>query len=71
LHGAVFADAGDAWIDRFDVRRSKLSAGAELSANIVAGYAITLTVAFGAAWGRDGAGAVDGGAIYVRLGRAF
>jgi len=71
LHAAVFADAGHAWTDDFDIRRAKISAGGELAANIVAGYSFPFTIAFGAAWGRDGAHVVDGGALYLRVGRAF
>jgi hypothetical protein len=71
LHAAVFADAGHAWTSDFDIDRAKIAAGGELAANIVAGYTFPFSVAVGAAWGRDGAHVVDGGAIYVRLGRAF
>jgi WD40-like Beta Propeller Repeat len=71
LHAAVFADAGHAWSDDFDVHRAKVSAGGELAANVVAGYSFPFTIAFGAAWGRDGAHVVDGGALYLRVGRAF
>jgi hypothetical protein len=71
LHAAVFADAGHAWTGGFDVHRAKIAAGAELGANVVAGYQFPFSIAVGAAWGRDGAHVVDGGAVYVRLGRAF
>jgi len=71
LHAAVFADAGHAWTGDFDVHRAKIAAGAELGANVVAGYQFPFSIAVGTAWGRDGAHVVDGGAVYVRLGRAF
>lgn len=71
LHAALFADAGHAWTGDFDIHRAKIAAGAELAANVVAGYAIPFSIVVGAAWGRDGARLVDGGAVYLRLGRAF
>jgi hypothetical protein len=71
LHAAVFADAGHAWTGDFDVHRAKIAAGAELSANLIAGYSFPFTIAVGGAWGHDGAHVVDGGAVYLRLGRAF
>jgi hypothetical protein len=71
LHAAVFADAGHAWTGDFEIRRAKIAAGAEIAANVVAGYAFPFSIAVGAAWGRDGAHVVDGGTVYVRLGRAF
>jgi hypothetical protein len=71
LHAALFADAGHAWSGEFDLRRAKIAAGAELAANAVAGYAFPFSIAVGAAWGRDGAHVVDGGAVYLRVGRAF
>ena len=72
VHGALFADAGHAWTSAFRARDIKWSAGAELSFDVVAGYWLPLTATVGAAWGRDGAGAVEGGStFYVRVGRAF
>ena len=72
VHGTVFVDAGHAWTRTFRVDALKTAVGAELSAAVVGGYVIPLTVAAGAAWGRDGTGTASGGAtVYVRLGRAF
>jgi hypothetical protein len=73
VHAAAFADAGHAWTTRaFNVNAIKWSAGAELSADVVAGYFIPFRATAGAAWGHDGSGLVDGGAtLYFRVGRAF
>jgi hypothetical protein len=72
VHGAFFADAGHAWTQRFRKADVKIALGAELSANVVAGYSLPLTLTVGAAWGRDGAGGVATGVVsYVRVGRAF
>jgi hypothetical protein len=71
MHAAVFADAGHAWTGRFDFRDLKTSAGAELSANVVAGYSFPFTATVGAAWGRDGRTRDTGTMVYVRVGRAF
>jgi hypothetical protein len=72
IHGAVFADAGQAWTRTFRAGAIKTSAGAQLSANIVAGYFAPFTASVGAAWGRDGSGLVaDRVTAYVRIGRAF
>jgi Tol biopolymer transport system component len=72
VHAAAFADVGHAWTRTFDARAIKYSTGAELSANVVAGYSIPFTAAVGAAWGHDGSGTVrDRATIYFRAGRAF
>jgi hemolysin activation/secretion protein len=72
IHAAVFADAGDAWTHAFSARAIKTSTGAEVSADVIAGYFLPLTATIGAAWGHDGSGAVAGGAtVYVRVGKAF
>ncbi len=72
IHAAVFSDVGHVWTHTFDIHQLKTSTGGELSFNVVAGYSIPLTVAVGAAWGRDGSRAVtNGGSMYVRMGRAF
>ena len=70
-HAAVFADAGQTWTDRFRMRSTKTSAGAEFSLNIIAGYSFSLTTTLGAAWGHDGADHSDRGTMYIRVGRAF
>ena len=71
VHAAAFADAGHAWSDQFRLADVKTSLGGELSADIVLGYSLRLTVTTGAAWGRDGHGGGDSGTAYVRVGRAF
>jgi hypothetical protein len=71
IHATLFADAGHAWTNQFRMRDVKVSGGAELSVDVVAGYTLPLTITAGAAWGRDGAGAVRGGTAYARVGRAF
>jgi hypothetical protein len=72
VHAAVFADAGHAWTGSFRSRDLKTAAGAELAADLVAGYVLPMTVALGGAWGHDGSRTVrDGATFYVRIGRAF
>jgi hypothetical protein len=72
VHGAVFTDVGHTWTGRFRAADVKSSAGAELSADVVAAYGVPVTVTVGAAWGRDGSrAAAGGGSVYVRVGRAF
>ena len=72
VHAAVFADAGHAWTRTFHADAIKASAGAELSADVVAGYFVPFTATIGAAWGHDGSGLVrDGATLYFRVGRAF
>jgi outer membrane protein assembly factor BamA len=71
VHAAAFADAGHTWSDQFRLADVKTSLGGELSADIVLGYSLRLTVTTGAAWGRDGHSGGDTGTAYVRVGRAF
>jgi hypothetical protein len=72
VHASVIADAGQIWTEQFSRRDLKYAAGAELSADVVLGYALPLTFATGAAWGHDGSGLVaDGWRTYVRVGKAF
>ena len=72
LHAAVFGDAGRVWTDRFDATSTKTSLGAELSANIVAGYVFPFTLTGGVAWGHDPRGlTVDRTTAFVRIGKAF
>lgn len=71
VHGAFFADAAHAWdgpFRRADVRRSF---GGELSADLVLGGTFTVTAATGAAWRVDPQRRHQGGALFLRLGRAF
>jgi hypothetical protein len=70
FHGAVFADAGNAWIHDFHSSDLKTSFGGELSVDLVVGFYVPLTVATGAAWGRDGSTRA-GATFYARVGRAF
>jgi dipeptidyl aminopeptidase/acylaminoacyl peptidase len=71
MHGAVFADAGHAWDDRFRAADTRRSFGGELSFDTVIGYSFGLTVTGGVAWRRAGSG--DRGAVvaFGRIGRAF
>jgi Tol biopolymer transport system component len=72
VHAAAFADAGHAWTQTFDAGAIKYSTGAELSANLVAGYSIPFAATIGAAWGHDGSGLVRNRAtVYFRVGTAF
>lgn len=72
IHGAAFLDAGHAWSDGFRMADLKTSAGLEVSADVVLGYALPLTLTVGGAYGHDGAGRVPkGSTAYVRIGRAF
>jgi hypothetical protein len=72
VHASLTADAGHIWTERFSKRDLKYSAGAEISADVVVGYALPITFATGAAWGHDGSGLVaDGWRTYVRIGKAF
>jgi outer membrane protein assembly factor BamA len=72
IHAAVFADAGQAWTRAFRADAVKTSAGAEVSADVVAGYTLPFTFTMGAAWGHDGSGIVASRATgYVRVGKSF
>jgi hypothetical protein len=71
IHAAVFADAGEAWTDRFRTNSVKTSAGGELSLNLIAGYSFPFTATIGAAWGHDGADRSNRATMYARVGRAF
>jgi hypothetical protein len=72
VHAAAFVDAGQAWEARFQPQDMKISAGLELSADIVAGYWAPFTMTLGSAWGRDGIRGHNGGAtVFVRVGRPF
>ena len=72
VHASVFADAGQVWTRAFPRHAIKSSAGAEISANLVAGFFAPFTTTFGAAWGHDGSGHVaDRVTAYFRVGKAF
>ena len=72
LHAAVFADAGHAWTRAFQRDEIKSSAGAQLSADLIAGFFAPFTATIGAAWGHDGSGRFpDGVTTYFRVGKGF
>ena len=72
VHAAVFADAGQTWTREFQSNAIKTSAGAQLSANLVAGFIAPFTATVGAAWGHDGREAIsDRVTAYFRVGKAF
>jgi hypothetical protein len=72
IHGAVFADAGHAWTRTFQSSAIKTAAGAQISADVIAGYFAPLTLTAGVAWGRDRARFnSDRVTTYFRVGRAF
>jgi hypothetical protein len=72
VHATLFTDIGHAWTKSVRWADRKTGVGAELSADVTAGFGVPLTWTVGAAWGHDGAGVLpDGREIYVRLGRAF
>ncbi|MCA1649553.1 MAG: BamA/TamA family outer membrane protein, partial [Acidobacteria bacterium] len=70
-HAAVFADAGHAWSRDFVRSQSRVSAGAELSLDIVVAYWLPLTFTTGAAWRHDGNTDRRGIVAFGRIGRAF
>jgi hypothetical protein len=70
VHAAVFGDAGRTWDSGRETGGWKTALGAELSADVVAGYTLPLSATVGAAWNRDGTTS-HGVGIYVRLGRSF
>lgn len=71
LHASVFVDAArlrgslsqadEGW---------RRAAGAELSTDVVIGYALPMAASVGVAWSHDAAG-THGATVYARLGRAF
>jgi outer membrane protein assembly factor BamA len=72
VHAAVFADAGHAWTRTFLSSAIKSSVGAQISANVVAGFFTPFTATVGAAWGHDGGGLVsDRVTVYFHVGRGF
>jgi hypothetical protein len=70
IHGAVFVDRGAAWDSSRD-QHWRTSFGAELSADVVLGYWLPVTVASGVAWREDPSRAVRGATAFMRVGRAF
>jgi hypothetical protein len=71
VHGALFADAGAAWTTRYTRESRRASAGFELSADVVVGYSVPLTLTAGLAWRHDPTGRASGTAVFARVGRAF
>ena len=71
VHGAVFADAGQAWRHELRSSEARLSFGLELSADTVLGYGLPVTLTAGAAWRHDGVEDRQSGAVFARVGRAF
>jgi WD40-like Beta Propeller Repeat len=72
LHAAVFVDTGETWTRSFERSAIKSSAGAQISADAVAGFFAPFTVTIGAAVGHDGSSPVPNGhTAYVRIGKAF
>jgi hypothetical protein len=71
LHGAAFVDAAHAWTDEFRAQDARLSAGLELSSDVVLGHYLPLTLTSGVAWRRDPSGAHAGPAVFARAGYAF
>jgi hypothetical protein len=72
LHGAGFADIGHAWSESPRWGERKIGYGAEVSADVVLGYGLPLTLTGGIAWGDDGAGLVPKAReVYFRVGRSF
>jgi surface antigen Omp85-like protein len=72
VHATLFTDIGNAWTDSVRWADRKTGVGAELSADVTAGFGLPLTWTMGVAWGHDGAGVLrEGREVYVRLGRSF
>jgi hypothetical protein len=72
IHATAFADLAHAWTGQVRWADRKVGVGAELSADVVAGFGLPLTWTAGIGWGRDGAGLVpDTREVYVRVGRSF
>ena len=71
LHAAVFVDAGHAWTQSLRPADLRLSAGAELSSDVVVGFVLPLTFTAGIAVRRDGGEARGRATVFARIGRAF
>ncbi len=71
IHGALFADAGQAWDGSRANARTRQSFGVELSADTVLGYSLPLTLTAGGAWREDPSGKRRGWGAFARVGRAF
>jgi hypothetical protein len=72
IHGALVADVGDVWNRSFAWRRVKTSVGLEISADVVVGYRLPLTIGAGVARGHDHSGQLPPRTTgYLRVGYAF
>jgi hypothetical protein len=72
VHASLFADAGQTWTRSRGASAWATDAGVELSADVVLGYGLPVTLTAGAARGDDrGSRVSDGWRAYVRIGRAF
>jgi Tol biopolymer transport system component len=71
LHAAVFVDAAHAWREQLRIEDFRTSAGAEISADVVLGHYLPLTLTGGVAIRHDPAGRREGGAIFGRVGYGF
>ena len=71
LHGAVFTDVGSAWEQTRTKNDWRASLGAELSADVVLGYSLPLTISGGVAWRYDPTHRSEGATLFARVGRAY
>lgn len=71
IHGALFADGGQAWSERYDADDFSVTTGAELSIDTFVGYALPLTFSAGVAWREDRVNDRSGAVAFARIGRAF
>lgn len=71
VHAALFADAGNAWDERFRSADLRTSVGAELSVDLVLGWTVPATVTTGLAWRDDPVSPRRAAAAFARIGRAF
>jgi hypothetical protein len=71
IHAAAFVDAGAAWNERLTRQGRRMSAGLEVSGDVVVGYFLPLTLSTGVAWRHDPTHVVRGPALFARVGRAF
>jgi hypothetical protein len=71
VHGAVFADLGQAWTDTPRWRDVSTSVGVEISADVVVGFVLPMTVTAGAALRREGPAGERDVVAFGRIGHAF
>lgn len=72
LHAALFSDGARIWTRSGTAADWKVDTGAEISADVVLGYGLPVTVTAGAAFGHEPSGRVDDGwRAYARIARAF